>query len=336
MNEQDPGLAPIESTSAGTAYQDRSTGLIVFGVLTILLGCLSGLLVPLLLFGQEISARPTNSQLNLSLILPGIIMYAAMAVGLVWLGIGSILARRWARAILLIFSWSWLGVGVLAMGMTAYVLPKSLANLPPAGSTGQPVSNAAVMGIILVVTFAVDGFLFIILPGIWTFFYSGRQVKATCDARNPAPSWTDACPLPVLALCLWLVFSIPTLLVMPMTGHSVMPFFGMFLTGLPGALCYLALALFWSCSAWLLFRLDRRGWWMMLIAMCAFLVSSILTYARHDILEMYRLMDYPQGQIDQLQKSGLLVGNRMIWLTLIFLVPFLGYLVYIRKYLRRP
>jgi hypothetical protein len=65
------------------------------------------------------------------------------------------------------------------------------------------------------------------------------------------------------------------------------------------------------------------------------MVSALLTFARHDMLEMYRLMDYPEAQIEQIQKSGLLVGNRMMWLTSFSVLPFLGYLLFIRKFLFR-
>jgi hypothetical protein len=65
------------------------------------------------------------------------------------------------------------------------------------------------------------------------------------------------------------------------------------------------------------------------------MVSSFLTFPRHDVLEMYRLMGYPEAQIEQIQKSGLLIGNRMTWLMAFSVLPFLGYLLFIRKFLRR-
>jgi hypothetical protein len=325
----------MESTQVPAPYKDRSTGLIVFGILTLLLGCLSGLLVPLMLVGQMMSAQIGNGQVNFSLILPAVLMYGALAITLIWLGIGSIMARRWARALLLIFSWSWLITGVLAIGMMAFILPKTLANLPSTATAGHPAPPAAVMGVVLVVMFLTNGVIFVVLPALWTFFYRSRHVKATCEARNPALCWTDACPLPVLALCLWLVFSVPMMAASSSMGHGVIPFFGMFLTGLPATLSYLVLAILWGYAAWLLYRLDRCGWWLILIAMCAFALSSVLTYSRHGVLEMYRLMDFPPAQIDQIQKSGLLTGNFFMWLSALFLLPFLGYLFFIRRYFRR-
>jgi hypothetical protein len=334
MDEQNPEAAPVEPTLPPVPYKDRSVGLIVFGILTILLGCLSGLLVPLMLVGQMASAKATGAPPPFSAILPGISIYGFLAVALVWLGIGSIMARRWARALLLIFSWCWLGMGLFVVVIMAFVIPKVLPSLSSSGPNthpGLPVS--AIVGV-MVGMFLVFGVLFVILPAVWTFFYNSRHVKATCEARDPVTRWTDACPLPVLGFCLWLVFSVPMMLIMPIAGHCVMPFFGIFLTGVPGAMLCLAIAAIWSYAAWSLYKLEQRGWWLILIAFCVFMASALLTFARHDMLEMYRLMNYPEAQIEQIQKSGLLMGNRMTWLMAFSVLPFLGYLLFIRKFLR--
>ncbi len=316
-------------------HKDRSAGLIVFGILTILLGFLAGLFVLLMLVGQAASTRATGAATPLSAILPAVAVYGVLAVALVWLGIGSILARRWARALLLIFSWSWLVMGVVMLVFLMCFVPKIMANLPSSGTAGQPaMPEAAKVGMIvgMLLTF---GFMFGLLPAVWTFFYNSRHVKATCETRDPVTRWTDACPLPVLGLCLWAAFSVPMMLVMPITRHCVMPFFGTFLTGVPGALFCLALAALWSYAAWRLYKLDARGWWVILIALCVFMVSSLVTFARHDLVEMYRLMNYPEAQIEQMQKTGLLVGNRMSWLMMFSALPFLGYLLYLKKFFRR-
>jgi hypothetical protein len=331
MNEQNPEVPPVETTAL--PFKDRSVGLIVFGSLTIVLGCLTGLLVPVMLVGQAAAARNTNGpHANFSVILPAIFIYGVLAVALVWLGIGSIMARRWARALLLIFSWSWLVMGVFMVIVMAFVIPKMLAGISGAPDTNHQLPASTMAGVMLVI-FLVFGVLFVILPAVWTFFYNSCHVKATCETRDPEMRWTDACPLPVLGLCLWLLFSVPWMLFMPLTGHAVIPCFGIFVTGLPGALFYLAIAALWSYAAWLLYQLDLLGWWLILIALVLFTVSSLLTYAQHDVTEMYQLMGYPHAQIREMQRLGLLTGNRMIWLTLFSMLPFLGYLFFIKKYL---
>src|ERR1035438_153181 len=104
MDEQNLEAVLVDSSPPPTAYKNRSSGLIIFGVLTILLGCVCALLVPLMLFGQTMSAKATGTPPNFSVLLPAVSVYGFLAVVLVWLGIGSINARRWARALLLIFS----------------------------------------------------------------------------------------------------------------------------------------------------------------------------------------------------------------------------------------
>jgi hypothetical protein len=332
MSDQNPEAVPLEPASFTPSYHDRSTGLIIFGVMTVLLGGLSALLVLLMLGVSAMPGAAAQGQNGLIAVLPAIAMYGGLAVALIWLGIGSIMARRWARALLLIFSWSWLVMSILGLGAMAFLMPKIFANLPSATTPGHPGMPPVALGPFLIIIFLIDGFLLIVLPAIWTFFYNSRHVKATCEARDPVPRWTDACPLPVLALCLWLLFSVVMLLVMPLAGHGVMPFFGMFLTGAVGTLFYLVLAVLWLGAAWLLYRLDVRGWWLILIAMALFMISSIVTYIHHDLLEMYQLMGYPQAQIDQIQRTGLLEGNYLTWLTALFALPMFAYLLFIKRY----
>ena len=334
MDEQIPEAAPVTSTRLPLSYKDRSAGLMVFGILTILLGCLTGLFVPLMLIGQSAAAKTTGTPTQLSAILPVMLMYGGLAIALVWMGIGSIMARRWARALMLIFSWSWLVMGLFALVFLAFFIPKILANLPTSGTPHQSALPPGAIAGMMIGMFLVFGVIFVILPATWTFFYYSRHVKATCEARDPVTRWTDACPLPVLGFCLWLSLGVPMMLITPLAGHGVMPFFGMFLTGLPGTLFCLAIAAIWGYAARSLYHLQTRGWWLMLIALGVFMVSGFLTFARHDVLEMYQLMGYPEAQIEQIKKTGMMEGNRMLWLTTLSVFPLLGYLLFIRKFLR--
>jgi hypothetical protein len=216
MNESIPLTAPIEPTAP--AYKDRSTGLMIFGTLTILLGCLAGLLVLMMLVSLAVAPKTAAAPASFAQVLPAMSLYLALAVTLIWLGIGSILARRWARALLLIFSWSWLVIGIVTVMVMAFVLPKMLRNLPSTGTADQPAMPPGVIGVMMVLMFLIFGVFFVVMPAIWTFFYSSRHVKATCEARDGVARWTDACPLPVLAVSLWLLFCLPMLLLMRSQG----------------------------------------------------------------------------------------------------------------------
>ena len=89
--DEDKGAMPAEPIMP-EPYKDRSTGLMIFGILTLLLGCLSALFVPMMIVGRL--AAPAGSQAPLSSIVPAVLIYGILAVALIWLGIGSITARR--------------------------------------------------------------------------------------------------------------------------------------------------------------------------------------------------------------------------------------------------
>jgi hypothetical protein len=333
MNDEQNPPAPPAVATALPAYKDRSTGLVIFGILTLLLGGLAGLFA-LLMAASLLKAQPAKVP-TVSGILMAFGIYGGLAATLICLGIGSLQARRWARALLLIFSWSWLIMGIFMTAIMPFFMGKVFASLPPNAQTGQPaMPPAAITGMVIGLTIFFFGF-FVLVPAVWIFFYNSRQVKATCEARDPVPRWTDACPLPVLGFVLWTWLVVPMMLLWPLTGHAVMPCFGMFVAGLPAALFCVVVAVIWGVAGWWLYRLDARGWWLILVAMGLFTVSSLLTYANHDISELYQLQGLPQAQIDQMQKMGLFTGNRMAWISVLCMLPFLGYLLFIKKYLRK-
>jgi hypothetical protein len=330
--DEDKGATPVESLTP-SPYKDRSTGLTIFGIFTLLLGCLCGLFIPLMLVGR-LAAPAGSPQTSLSAILPATFIYGALAVALIWLGIGSMMARRWARALLVIFSWSSLGTGVLVLIFLVFLLPKTLGDIANNTSGNNAMPPGALVAMMVTMTIIFGG-IFILVPGVWAFFYTSRNVKATCEARDPVMRWTDACPLPVLGISIWLAFSGPMLLISQIVGRGVTPFFGIFLTGVVGGLFCFFVAFVWVYSAWLLYKLKPLGWWMIFVAICLLMISTFITFSRHDALEMYRLMDYPQSQIDQIEKTGLLAGNQFIWICAIWMLPLLGYLWFVRRYIFR-
>lgn len=290
MNEPPPVPPAVD-------FKDRHAGLIGFGILVIIIGCLCALFVPLVLLGQTMSARTTGTPPSLRMMVPAMMTYAVMAVVFIWLGIGSTMARRWARALLLIVSWAWLVMGIFMVVAMAVFLPASFAHMP---SGGQPAASSvvAVMMIFMV------GFLtvtFVILPGLLVLFYRSPHVKATCDARNPVTRWTDACPLPVLALSLLLAYGAVSMFLMLLCYHGVMPFFGFLLSGLPGGTLTLVIIAVWAYCAWATYHLNVTGWWTVLIAFGVMLVSAVLTFSRVDLMDMSRLMGYSEQQIEQMQ-----------------------------------
>jgi hypothetical protein len=327
-------VPPTDAAYPPTEFKDRKGGLIAFGIMTLLIGGLCALMslgMLVMAFNPPASANggpPPNPQ-AMALV---VVEYVVLAVLLVWLGIGSMMARRWARALLLIFSWSWLVVGLLAMGVMAFTLPHIMEAAGSAAPAGQPALPAGTQSVIVVLTMLMMSVIFVILPIVWVLFYKSKNVKATCEAHDPVVRWTDRSPLPVIAMSLWLALCAPLMLMMAAAYRGVVPFFGMFISGPLGSALYVVLGLLWGYSAWALYKLDRRGWWIIFATMALFGISAFVTYSRHDASELYALMGYPEAQIAQMEKFGIFKGQAMAWMTLASMVPFLGYLFYIRRF----
>jgi len=303
-------------------YKDRRTGLILFGVLAIGLGALCALFIPLILFGGAMTKDPTASSGLASTAL----MYGGLATMLIWLGVGSILMRRWARALLLILSWSWLLMGVIGCVFLALVGPQIFAGISQQ-SPGAAAIAIAVMAVFL-------GVLFIGIPLAGVLFYGGKNVKATCEARDPVPRWTDRCPLPVLAAAIWLGWGAVSILIMGFTVVKVLPLFGIFLSGPVslGATVLFAAAL--GVGAWGFYKRDARAWWFVMAIMVLSVASNAITYSLHDLAEVYQLQGYTEAQIAQITRFSFLQGKFMLWNSLLWSLPSLAYLVWIRRFFK--
>ncbi len=73
---------------------------------------------------------------------------------------------------------------------------------------------------------------------------------------------------------------------------------------------------------------------MILIVLGA--LSHILTFLRHDPIEVYRSMNYPERKIEQMEKLDFLGGGFMAWSALLWAVPSLGYLIFVRRFFKSP
>ena len=106
-------------------FSDMKPLLIVFGVLKILagLGCgcygmIYGMFFPAMMSAAPPSSAGPEAEMLQSMgsIFIGVgLMFVAMSTCLIWLGIGSIMARTWARDITYAFGWLWGVITVFIM-----------------------------------------------------------------------------------------------------------------------------------------------------------------------------------------------------------------------------
>lgn len=313
-------------------FKDRRTGLIVFGILEIVMGGLAALMIPLMILGQVMAARLNQEQPPLRQMVPAMGVYVIVAAVLITLGIGSCKTRRWARALSLIVAWSWLGMGVITMVAMAFFLP-SILNVPQPQGQALPESARVV---VMVVSMLFMGMLFLVVPGVLVWFYRSRHVKATCEARDASPRWTDGCPLPVLGLSLWLAFGAVSMLSLPLSTRGVLPVFGRLLSGVAGSLGCVGFAALWAYCAWMVYRLRAAGWWIVSISLCVGMASALVTFMQIDLMEMYRAMGYPEKQIEMMKQYSFIQGHNMAYFSVAGAIPMLGFLLYVKRYFRPP
>jgi len=328
------------SGAVAAVYKDRRTGLVLIGVLEILIGLFAlagaGLSSFAMIFAPA-AAAPQGGRG----VAAGIAIYLLAAAFFLTLGIGSILARRWARALMLVVSWLWLVVGVLSLVALVFLLPmmrtvtgrafEQAAQQPPAGPVPDPaLVGAVVLGcaVVFVVLF------YIALPAIFILFYRSPHVRATCEARDPRPRWTDRVPLPVLALVL--VQSCGALGALASgLGYGAFALFGHVVSGAWAALLAAVFTAVLLLAAWWSWRLEARGWWLA-VGLGAFGLASAVGTLLHplDWNELFRAMGMDPSVYANLDLETW--NRQMPWMMLAGFVPWLAYLLWVRRFFARP
>lgn len=322
------------------AYKDRRSWLIVFGVVEILIGCVMLLMIAVVLFGmRHLPETPTPSPFvsPTAMMTIAAAFYGALAVLFVSIGIGSVQCRRWARLTMLIVGWIWLVQGVLGTVMMALMLPMIMDNARQQSRTPMPAEFDTIFRVVML---SVLGFFFVVLPLIFVLFYSGKNVKATCEARSaqlqqslPTTAEKPLKPInaAVMITVIWFGIGTVSYLVM-LFFFPVAPLAGFVLTGWSARA---AIAAMLAISAWLTWNLYRQralAWWVAVIWMIFGSLSAAVMQARGAVPEMYRAMGMGEAQITAFAPFatyGLLFG-------MVFGLAFLVFLVAIRKQFLEP
>ena len=325
-----PAPAPIN-------FRDRSGGLMACGIIQIILGGLAALGIPFVLLGALVSSK-AGAAMPAGTYFLSIISYAITAAALITLGVGSIRVRRWARALTLIVSWGWLVVGILMTVLLTAVMPAAFSEGFRRAAQANPAANSMPTGIIAaVLTFVIVLFtvFLVIIPSGFLLFYSRKDVLETFQFRDPSPGWTDRCPLPVLAASLMYGYGAGYYLLTSFSAPLV-PFFGRYLTGIPGALGCLVLTALGAYLAVSLFRLQLTAWWVAVVVLVVRIISAILTNLHADLLQAYSRMGWGHQTLHEMSNNPMLRGKVMLWWSVGYMVVFLGYLLWLRRYFPPP
>ena len=304
-------------------WKDRGAGLIVFGSLQILLG----LAAVCVLFGAaaaaELQSRGGGPALPAAGLIANILLYAVAAFYFFAVGVGSIRKRRWARALSLVVSAMWLAVGVVTIGIVAILLPRLMTLFPPSSGISFAVFVFACLGVTC-----------IIVPLALVLFYRSPHVRATCDARDPVPRWTDRVPLPILALVLMMAFAAVS--VIGSAAYGIAPLFGVMLTGAPAVVVLVAVAGLCAFLAVQLYRLKRSAWWTLVLLDVIGAANGAVTLATVDFTKLYEQLGVMTPQIRAMHLTDV-HRDPMLWVFMaVCWTALFAYLVWTRRFFDAP
>ena len=322
-------MASDVDAMAVTGLKDRKGGLVALGVVQIIIGAFCALMVPLMLLGTLMSAaidRGAAPRTSASMMMPGMLMYVLIAVFFIWMGIGSIKARRWARALWLVGSWLWLISGLIGVAAMFMFLPDMYEQMSRSGQMPR-----AVVTIIKAITLAFMLVFYVIVPSVFAAFYGRPDVKATCERRDPHVRWTDRCPLPVLAVSLLSGFSAAWMPLMGFYGWAI-PLFGRILSGAAGAALAFGGLLLLGYISWGTYRLSIKAWWCAVALVTVWGTSAAITFSRVDMMAFYERMHFPAEQLEMMRPFSATWGSWMPLLMELWIAVALVYLLYVRRF----
>ncbi len=305
------------------ADKDRSGGLIFFGIIHILLAVVIVLVILMTIAATEIAARRGAVIAPQASLAPNLLVYAIFGAYAFSVGVGSIRARRWARALAVAVSWIWLLSGILSAVMLVFVMPHVMALVPASAS-----ATVAAITVTIVI------FFYILPPVVFILFYQRSDVRATVEARDPRPRWTDRVPIPVLAVSLVLAFG--AIVLIGNIGRSIVPIFGRTLTGPAATLTLVALAALLGWLSVQFYRLKESAWWTLILLQIIGGVAGVLTLVRTDFNALYERMGLMTPQLRAMHLEQVF-SNPWLWSVLgIAWTLYFAFLIWLRRYFGSP
>ena len=324
-------------TPPPVGFKDRRTGLLLFGILSLIVGgicALAAMLTPLGLLMARAAPRPAGVPApDLRSLFAAVLLYALIAAVFIWAGVGSVRAKRWVRPVMVSVGWTWLLLGVSGMVYWLLALGDIDAIMAASNPGGPPLPAGLRTAVVAFVTIFM-AVIYLVVPGLYVWFYRSPHVRATLDHYDPSPAWTDRCPQPVLALSVGLGFA--AVLSLTFLPYAVFPAFGVILTGPAAIAVILASAVVLAWLAWETFLLKPRAWWATIALSILLPLAAGVTLLRVNPLDLYRAAGFPEEQLVMLGRMQSLHGPGAAIVTLVVGAACLAYVVYLRKHFFAP
>ncbi|HPA17893.1 MAG TPA: hypothetical protein PLU30_09095 [Verrucomicrobiae bacterium] len=310
-------------------HKDQRTGMIVFGSLGVLAGCLCGLFC---LFYLAMAAGLLGSAARppFAAFVQVMGFYGGAGVAFIWLGIGSIACLRWARALILAMAWLWLVSGAMGLAVLFAMhgnFDQAMAQAFKDAGGGPP---PGVVLAIKLVTLSVLTVIYVIIPAALLLFYGRQSVRLTCVARDPIPRWTDPVPMPALVTAVMLALFSAGLIVSAIT--PAWPCFKWLLRGAPAHAAALAQATLFALAAWGAFRLRPWAWWLGLIMPLLMTLSFAVFMRKVGVASYIDAFVLDPQQRKAIEGSPFMEPGKLDWLMVTYPVLFTGFMLWVKRH----
>jgi len=305
-------------------FRDRSTILVFFGAILLLVGILMAFTGPLEMYAFYLFSEGGRfhyegfgfGSFMFANIAAQIVGYYLIAMVAIPLGYGHIKRLRWARALSLTVLGFWLVAGIPLMVAFLFVLVTSKGLSP-------------VTGVITLVGLALS---YAVVPGLLIRFYRSRDVRLTFESRDPNAPCIEQIPLPVLVVCSILLLTIVVLHVL-ILFNGAFPLFSTLVFDLQGIALIDLSILILVVLIWGLLRLRRWAWWGALVYWAFLTFSSIAALSSYSLADILAQMKFAPLEMEAL--GGIpLHGAHLAALVGIALLVTLGLLAYSKRYFR--
>jgi hypothetical protein len=291
-------------TPGVVGFTDRRTRLLVIGIFILVAGiiCLiMAMFMPLALMLPRPPGMNTSAPSVIDIV-PGMLLYVALAGLAIALAVGMMRVRRWVRPVILCACTIWIVVGVGAMALMLITIPRMLELMRTAAGPGAPTIPRGAAIAIAVGTCVFMFVLYIVVPALLMLAVRSRDVQATLEFFDPEPRWTDGVPLLVLGLSMaCMLGAIGSVFSMP---RGMFLLFGVALIGWPGRLALAVVMILLLVMARLIFQRNIVGWWLMVVSTIVLPASWIITLMRANLEDLYSQMGMHTAQLQAMNLNS--------------------------------
>lgn len=317
------GLPPAE-------FKDRSWMMMLFGIFVVLGGMLFvglGVFYAFFFGSMMASVTPAGATMDFGSTMEmtgGLCIISGIFA--LWLGMGSIMRKRWARANLQALGWLWTGgfvVGIIA-NIGAFPIIIDSMSQPQEADLPEGFFAGMVIGMLF----------FYLMPGVLLMWiYSLRNVRLTAEFHDNHARWTDPIPNSVLIYWQLLAAGSITFLAMSPFYHEVLAMVEVEANPILTVAGCLIVSAVLGLTAFGFAKLKPWAWWVAAGLSVLGVVGTYFLSQNMDPMAAYEDLELSEEELEMYEQmtSGVMYTTFPAAFTWVVLF---GFLIWIKRHFR--